>query len=141
MARALKPITKASFLMTVEGINLYWTTFSGVSDSAETGQYAQGTGNRIFKVVGPRSIEDVELSSPYDPAISQEVEQFWLDYNCQPLTITIQPVQCDGITASGAAYILEGAQLQALTVAEADRESGDVGTITLKLTVNEWRRG
>jgi hypothetical protein len=141
MARAINPITKASFLMTVEGINLYWTTFSGVNDSAETGQYAQGTGNRIFKVVGPRSIEDVELTAPYDPEVAQEIEQFWLDYNCAPLTVTIQPVQCDGESSAGAAYILEGAQLQALTVAEADRESGDVATITLKLTVNSWRRG
>lgn len=141
MARSLKPITKSAFLMTVEGINIYWTRFSGITDSAETGQYAEGTGNRIFKVVGPRSIEDVELSAPYDPEVSAGIEAFWLDYNCQPLTVTIQPVQCDGESANGAAYILEGAQLQSLTVAEADRESGDVGEITLKLTVNQWRRG
>lgn len=141
MARAINPITKAAFLVTIEGINLYWTTFSGISDSAESGQYANGTGNRIFKLVGPRSIEDVELSSPYDPVQALETEAVWLEYNCQPLTISVQPVTCDGETSIGNAYILEGCQLQSLTVAEVDRESSDVGTITLKLTVNSWRRG
>ena len=48
---------------------------------------------------------------------------------------------CDGETESGPPYIIEGAQLSSLSVAEVDRESGDVATITLSFTANSWRRG
>lgn len=136
----LKPITKAGFIVYVEGVDLFWTTFSGINDTAETGTYANQTGNRIFKVVGPRTLDDMELSSPYDPVLAQQAEQFWLDYQCQFLSITVQPVECDGVTNVGPAYIIEGAQLSSLQVAEVDRESGDVGVITLSFTANSWRR-
>lgn len=137
----LKPITKAGFIVYAEGVDLFWTTFSGINDTAETGTYANQTGNRIFKVVGPRTLEDMELSSPYDPVLAQQAEEFWLNYQCQFLTITIQPVLCDGEEENGPPYIIEGAQLSSLNVAEVDRESGDVAMITLSFTANSWRRG
>jgi len=83
----------------------------------------------------------MELSSPYDPVLAEQAEQFWLDYQCQFLTITIQPVLCDGETEVGNPYIIEGVQLMSLSTAEVDRESGDVATITLSFTANTWRRG
>lgn len=137
----LEPITKAGYIVYVQGVDLFFTTFSGINDTAATGEYANQTGNRIYKVVGPRTLDDVELSSPYDPILAQQAEQFWLDYACEPLTITVQPVRCDGETEVGPPYILEGCQISNLQVAEVDRESGDVATITLSFTVNSWRRG
>lgn len=137
----LRPITKAGYIVYVQGVDLFFTTFSGINDTAATGEYANQTGNRIYKVVGPRTLDDVELSSPYDPILAQQAEQFWLDYQCDPLTITVQPVLCDGETETGPPYILEGCQVMNLQVGEVDRESGDVATITLSFTVNSWRRG
>ena len=122
----LKPITKAGFIVYAEGVDLFWTTFSGINDTAETGTYAN---------------QDMELSSPYDPVLAQQAEEFWLNYQCQFLTITIQPVLCDGEEENGPPYIIEGAQLSSLSVAEVDRESGDVAMITLSFTANSWRRG
>jgi len=74
----------------------FWTQFSGISDTSATGEYANGTGRRIHKVIGPRTIDDVTLTMPYDPLQANQIEQFWLEYDCQFLTITIQPVNCDG---------------------------------------------
>ena len=137
----LKPIPKSAFIVTISGFETIWTTFSGIVDSAETGQYANGTGNRIYKVVGARSIDDVTIAAPYDPILSAQIEQIWLRYSCEFITITVQPTTCDGITRNGPPYILNGCQMQQLTTAEMDRESGDVGTIELVFTVNSWTRG
>ena len=137
----LTPISKSGFIMYVGGLEFFWTQFSGINDSSATGEYANGTGRRIHKVIGPRTIDDVTLTMPYDPLQANQIEQFWLEYDCQFLTITIQPVNCDGESYLGDPYILEGCQLISLTVAEADRESGDVGTIELGFTVNTWKRG
>jgi hypothetical protein len=137
----LKPIAKSSFIVTISGMETIWTTFSGIVDTAESGQYANGTGNRMYKVIGPRAIDDVTLSAPYDPIFAAQIEQIWLTYNCQYITITVQPTTCNGTDRNGGAYTLNGCQLQQLTVAEMDRESGDVGTIELVFTVNSWTRG
>ena len=137
----LKPITKSGFIVYSQGIDLFWTTFSGLNDTAETGTYANQTGNRIYKVVGPRTLDDLELSSPYDPLLAAQAEQFWQDYECDFLTITVQPVKCDGLTEIGAPYIFEGCQLSSISELEVDRESGDVSTITMSFTANSWKRG
>lgn len=137
----LTPISKSGFTMYVGGLEFFWTQFSGINDVSATGEYANGTGRRIHKVIGPRTVDDVTLTMPYDPEEAVKIEQFWLEYDCAFLTITIQPVNCDGETSLGDPYILEGVQLISLTVAEADRESGDVGTIELGFTVNTWKRG
>jgi hypothetical protein len=136
----LKPIAKSSFIVTISGMETIWTTFSGIVDTAESGQYANGTGNRIYKVIGARSIDDVTLSAPYDPLFAATIERIWLKYNCEYITIIIQPTTCNGTNRNGPPYVLNGCQLQQLTVAEMDRESGDVGTIELVFTVNSWTR-
>lgn len=138
----LRPITKAQFIVFVNGIEMYFTNFSGINDSAESGSYANGLGNRIFKVSGPRTLDDITLSAPYDPDEAEKVEELWLDYNCEYLTVTVQPVTCgNSFDNIGSPYILEGCLLQSYKAAEVDRESGDVGTIEITLTANSWRRG
>lgn len=137
----LKPITQSSYIVTIQGLPTIWTTFSGVNDSADNSTHANPTGNRIHKVVGPRTLDDITVSAPYDPELSAEIEQIWLEYQCEYLTITVQPTNCDGETPLGAPYVLEGCQLMSLTVGEVDRESGSVATIELGFTANSWRRG
>lgn len=137
----ITPIPKSAFIVTISGMETIWTTFSGIVDTAESGQYANGTGNRIYKVVGPRAVDDVTIAAPYDPTLAATIESIWQSYSCQFITITVQPTTCDGATSNGSSYTLNGCQLQQLTVAEMDRESGDVGTIELVFTVNSWSRG
>jgi hypothetical protein len=137
----ITPIPKSAFIVTISGMETIWTTFSGIVDTAESGQYANGTGNRIYKVVGPRAVDDVTIAAPYDPTLAATIESIWTSYSCEFITITVQPTTCDGSTSNGSSYTLNGCQLQQLTVAEMDRESGDVGTIELVFTVNSWSRG
>jgi hypothetical protein len=132
------PIPKSAFIVTISGMETIWTQFSGIVDTAESGQYANGTGRRIYKVVGPRALDDVTLTAPYDPVLAHAIEQIWSDYNCEFITIVIQPTTCNGENSNSTPYVLNGCQLTSLTVAEMDRESGDVGTIELVFTVNSW---
>jgi hypothetical protein len=132
------PIPKSAFIVTISGMETIWTQFSGIVDTAESGQYANGTGRRIYKVVGPRALDDVTLTAPYDPVLAHAIEQIWSNYNCEFITIVIQPTTCNGENSNSTPYVLNGCQLTSLTVAEMDRESGDVGTIELVFTVNSW---
>lgn len=137
----LKPITQSSFILTIQGMESIWTTFSGINDSADNSSYANPTGNRIGKIVGPRTLDDITLSAPYSPELAISVEQQWLEYQCDFLTVIIQPTNCDGNTPNGPPYVLQGCQLTSLSVAEVDRESGSPATIEIGMTANSWSRG
>jgi hypothetical protein len=144
----LRPITKAQYTVSFSDasgavvFNSVFTTFSGINDSTDATQYANGTGNRLFHVVGPRTAENVTLGAPYDPTIFKSLEQFWLNYNCQPLTVTVTPKSCDGINdaITGGQYVCYECQFVSINTAEVDRESGDVATIEVEFTVNYWTR-
>jgi hypothetical protein len=144
----LRPITKAQYTVSFSDstvavvFNSVFTTFSGINDSSDATQYANGTGNRLFHVVGPRTAENVTLGAPYDPTIFKNLEKFWLNYNCEPLTVTVTPKSCDGITdgPTGGQYVCYECQFVSVNTAEVDRESGDVATIEVEFTVNYWTR-
>jgi hypothetical protein len=143
----LRPLTKAQYVVSFTAIGGptftgVFTTFSGINDSAESSTYANGTGNRIFHVSGPRTCDNVTLGAPYDPTIFKSLEQFWLDYNCNPVTVSITPTGCDGDSAAagGGQYLCYECQFVSINTADVDRESGDVQMIEVEFTVNYWAR-
>ena len=143
----LRPLTKAQYVVSFTAIGGptftgVFTTFSGINDSAESTTYANGTGNRIYHVSGPRTADNVTLGAPYDPTIFKSLEQFWLDYNCNPITVSITPTSCDGegAAAGGGQYVCYECQFVNITTGEVDRESGDVQNIEVEFTVNYWSR-
>ena len=143
----LRPITKSQYEVSFSALGgptftAVFTKFSGVKDQAEESKYANGTGNRIFHVVGPRTAEDVTLTAPYDPTVFKTLEQFWLAYNCQPITITVTPKDCtgSGSAPSGGQYILYDCIFRSITTADIDRESGNVQTIETSFVVQYWER-
>jgi hypothetical protein len=143
----LRPITKAQYEVSFTALGgptftAVFTQFSGINDAADSNTYANGTGNRLYHIVGPRTADNVTLTAPYDPTIFKSLEQFWLDYNCQPVTITVTPRSCDGndSAAGGGQYICYECQFTSITTGEVDRESGDVATIEVEYTVNYWER-
>jgi hypothetical protein len=154
----LRPLTKAQYEVSFTALSnagapaatfvSVFTQFSGINDTADSNTYANGTGNRLYHVVGPRTADNITLTAPYDPSIFKSLEQFWLDYNCNPITVTVTPTSCDGsyqqafsgfATVSGQ-YICYECQFVSITTADVDRESGDVQTIEIELTVNYWER-
>lgn len=143
----LRPITKSQYQVSLVAPNgptltATFTTFSGITDSSDSSQYANGSGNRLYKLVGPRNVDNVTLGSPYDPIIYKELEQFWLRYNCEHMTVTITPVDCrgDGSAPAGGSYSLYECLFVNIVTGEVDRESGDPATIEVEFSVNEWER-
>lgn len=143
----LRPLTKAQYEVsfTAAGgptFTAVFTEFSGITDTSESSTYANGTGNRIYHVVGPRTADEVTLTAPYDPAIFKPLEAFWLTYNCNPITVTVTPRSCDGLQSGpgGGQYILYECLWTSITTAEVSRESGDVQTIEVTMTVNYFER-
>jgi hypothetical protein len=143
----LRPLTKSQYEVSFTALGgptftAVFTKFSGINDSSEESTYANGTGNRIYHVVGPRTADNVTLEAPYDPTIFKQLEQFWLAYNCNPITITITPRSCNSVgeAPGGGQYICYECQFLSITTADVDRESGDVQTIETEFTVNYWER-
>ena len=143
----LRPITKAQYEVSFASggaitFTSVFTKFSGVKDSSDTSTYANGTGNRLYHVVGPRKADQITLTAPYDPTIFKKLEQFWLDYNCEYITVTVTPRDCrgDGSAPTGGQYALYECRLVSVTTADVDRESGDVQEIEVEMTVNYWDR-
>ena len=143
----LRPLTKAQYEVSFSALGgptftAVFTKFSGIKDTAETSKYANGTGNRLYHVSGPRTADNVTLTAPYDPSIFKALEQFWLNYNCNPITITITPRDCigQGAAPGGGQYICYECQFLHIVTADVDRESGNVQTIECEFTVNYFER-
>ena len=143
----LRPITKAQYEVSFTAIGgptltAVFTKFSGVKDKSESGQYANGTGNRNYHVVGPRTADNITLTAPYDPLIFKHLERFWLAYNCNPITITITPKDCigNGAAPAGGQYICYECLFVSINTADVDRESGNVAEIEVEFTVNYFDR-
>lgn len=143
----LRPLTKAQYEVSFVAPNgptliASFTKFSGINDSASSGEYANGTGNRMFHVVGPRKTDNINLSAPYDPVLFKSLESYWLNYNCDYITVTVTPKDClgNGSAQGGGEYSLYGCRFISIKTADVDRESGNVQTIEISLTVNSWDR-
>lgn len=143
----LRPITKAQYevsFVAPGGPTLIatFTKFSGIKDSSDDSTYANGTGNRLYHLTGPRKADNVTLTAPYDPTIYKQLEIFWLQYNCQDITITVTPKDCIGNASAptGGQYTCYGCRFLSINTAEVDRESGDVQEIEVEFTVNSWDR-
>lgn len=143
----LRPLTKSQYEVSFTALGgptftAVFTKFSGIKDSAEESKYANGTGNRLYHVIGPRTADDVTLTAPYDPTIFKQLEQFWLAYNCNPITVTITPKDCvaTGAAPGGGQYVLYECLFRSVTTADVERESGNVQTIEAVFTVNYWER-
>jgi hypothetical protein len=143
----LRPLTKAQYevsLVAPGGPTLIatFTKFSGIKDSSDSSEYANGTGNRKYHVVGPRTADNITLTAPYDPLIYKQLEAYWLSYNCDEITVTITPRDCvgNGSAPGGGQYTCYGCRFVSITTADVDRESGDVQEIEVEFTVNTWDR-
>ena len=143
----LRPLTKAQYVVSFSALGgptftAVFTKFSCIKDAAEVSQYANGTGNRLYHVSGPRKADNVTLTAPYDPLIFKSLEQFWIDYNCNPVTITITPTDCigEGGAVGGGQYICYECQFMHIMTADVDRDTGNVATIEVEFTVNYWSR-
>ena len=123
-----------------------WTNFSGINETHQTGNYASGKGTRLYNVIGPRKIEDVQLAAPYNPNMMEEIEDIWYHYKSDPILIIVQPQLPNAEqrlepVPNSKPYRLEGCQFKTLKEIDVDRESGEPSMMELTFTVDEWSRG
>ena len=123
-----------------------WTNFSGINETHQSGNYASGRGTRLYNVIGPRKIEDVQLAAPYNPNMAEKIEEIWYKYISEPLLIIVQPQlpnpeQELRKVPGSKPYRMEGCQFKTFKAVDVDRESGEPSMMELTFTVDEWSRG
>lgn len=138
-----QPITRSQFLLTISDLDFYWETFSGLRDTAQTSEYSDGLGNRTYKLVGRRTLEDMTLSKAFDPVADVPIIEFWQKY-CQGQGVdkicSVTPVQyCPEPEPIGAALILYGFRPISLQGFEVDKKSSDVTMLTLGFVADSWK--
>lgn len=142
MPKKLKPIAQNQFLVTFEGLDAYWETFSGLSDEADSSEYTDGLSNRQMKLIGPRQIGEIDLTKPFDPESDKAIVDWfktWCDGSSDPITVSVTPVRyCPDPEPIGPALSLFGCRPTKLEGFEADKKSSDVSEITLSFTVDDY---
>jgi hypothetical protein len=141
------PITKADFLVTVQGLSHYWQTFSGIKDQARTGEYSDGFNKRMKDRVGSRKVQPITLTKGYDPDQDEDLILYWRqEYQArrqaQGRTIIIQPVQYVPEPENiGTPFTLFDFRPTEFNIAESDKTSQDTAIITLIGVFSDWSKG
>lgn len=144
MVQLVKPSIQSAWMVFIDGVDILFTSFSGINDTAETSSYPSGMGTRILPLVGPRTLAEITLSAPHAPdsANFKALEDLWLNYDCTYKTVTIQPVDCsEESNAIGQPYILDGCLITGIQFGEVNRDSAEASMVELTLSPGTWRRG
>jgi hypothetical protein len=137
------PITEADWLVTIEGISeAFWQTFSGISDSTGVTEYSDGQSNRLHKLIGPRQVENVTLTKPYNPIGDKALIEWWKRWcsaNGEEVTITVQPVRyCPNAIPYGATTTMLGCKPSSLKYGNVDKTSANIAMIELIFCVDDY---
>ncbi len=146
MTRKPTTISQSQWLVQTAGAaaldGRYWEKFSGISDPADVSKYNDGHSNRQYPHMGPKSLEDVEITKVYDPTTDGEIVRWYKNWctGDDPITLTIQSVQyCPDPEPIGPSYTLYGCKpINATGYAEIDKGSNEVQRLTLKFAVEDY---
>ena len=139
----LKPVTNSQWKVNISTIasDLYFTSFSGIKDQAQTSTYADGTTGRIYQVKGPRQLQQFTLSIPFDPEnpSMQALIAHWQTKPCEAVNILVTPVACgDQGEARGQTININSAQMISLSYAQVDRTSSNVSMLELGFIADDF---
>jgi hypothetical protein len=136
---AIRPLTNSQWKVSfsIAGGDFYFTTFSGIKDNAQTSTYADGVSSIIYNLRGPRQLQSMTVSTPFDPDVHSPLISWWKEYDCQPITIQVQPVDCNSQSIGSAITILD-AQVTQINFANVDRSSSNVSMLELGFVANEF---
>lgn len=142
MPKQLIPIQQSQFLVTLKGLDVYWEKFSGIEDEAQTSEYSDGLGNRLYTLVGPRKLGDMTLEKAFDPINDKEVIDWFRTY-CMGRdleeTVSVTPVSyCPNPEPLGPALVLYGVRPISIKFAEADKQSNDVTMLELSIAADDY---
>lgn len=142
MPATANPVTLQQYLVTIKGIDSYWTKFSGIEDSADTTEYNNGLTNRKSQLVGPRMLANMDLEKAFDPIADKPIVDWWRAYcdrNAEALTISITPVTyCPEVEPLGPSVIIYGCRPIKLKGFEVDKNSANVAPLMLTFIGDDW---
>ena len=135
-----KPITKSAYWIQTSAFSHYFSTFTGIKDTAATSQYADGVSGRVYQLKGPKTLSDATITCPFDPRQHKDVVDFWKNYGCEFVTITVTPVECgDNPSPIGQrSIIIPDAQFSSLTFGDVDRTSSDASILSLTFVMDTF---
>lgn len=139
----LRPISQSEFLVTIAGVEGYWTECSGVKQKFEVATYSDGLSKSLKKIRGVAEIEDVELKKPFYVEADSPIVEMYRDY-CDretDLTVTIQPiVRCGEVIQYGDKKItLLGCRFMEFEGFQVDTTKNEVSMLMIKLSVDEFQ--
>jgi hypothetical protein len=135
-----KPITQSAFWVQASPFAHYFTTFTGIKDTAVASQYADGVRSRIFQLKGPKTLSEATLTSPFDPTKHYDIVDFWKKYGCEFITVQVTPVGCgdDPQPIGTRSIIIPDAQITSLSFGAVDRTSSDASVISLTFVMDTF---
>lgn len=138
-APSIRPITNSQWKVSfsIAGSEYYFTTFSGVKDTAQTSTYADGQSSIIYNLRGPRQLQQMTLSTPFDPDVHRNLVTWWKEYTCEFVTLQIVPQDCNSNALDGTITVLD-AQVTSISFAQVDRTSSNVSMLELGFVANEF---
>lgn len=141
------PLSNSEFLQTIEGVEGYFSEFSGVNYTVERPDWSDGLTNIKRKASGgTTNYEDVTLAKAFDPEKDDALIAWCEEAKCKLETsdLTIRPIKrCNGIEQRGSkAWRLSGARLMKFSTFENmdTNDGGSVVKISLTFTIEqaEW---
>jgi hypothetical protein len=137
----IRPSTQSQFLVSMSPFSHYWTSYSGLRDTAASSSYPDPIRQRIFQLKGPKTLSEATFSTPFDPIVHADIIDFYKSGdNCSFLTATIQPVTCgeDPRPLGSRTLILLDCQVSSLNFGTVDKSSANPSTIEVTLICNDF---
>ena len=118
----------------------YFTSFSGIRDTAAASSYPDGVRQRIFQLRGPKTLAEATFSTPFDPEKHADIVDFWKSSSCDYICATVQPVTCseDPQPLGSRTLIILDAQISSLNFGAVDKSSGNPSTLEVTLICNDF---
>lgn len=135
-----KPLAQSQFWIQASPFQHFFTSFSGIRDTAGTSQYADGMRGRIFNLRGPKTLSEVTIVTPFDPIRHADIVDFWKSYGCEFVTLAVTPVTCgeDPQPLGQRTIIIPDAQMSSLNFGQADRTSANPSTLELTFVLDTF---
>jgi hypothetical protein len=141
--RKPRPIAKNQYRVTLKGIDTYWEQFSGLDDQSQSSDYSDGLSNKLYPLVGPRTLGEMSLEKSFDPEADEVIVQYWKNFRHDPAetqeTVTVQSIRYGPQPEPiGKALVLYGVVPIGLSGFEADKSSQDISKLILTIRAEEW---
>ena len=136
----IRPSTQSQFLVTCSLWQHYFLSFSGLRDTAATGNYADGVRQRIFQLKGPKTVSEFTISAAFDVIKHADILDAWKSLDCSFCAFTVTPVTCgeDPQPLGSRQLIMPDSQITSVNAFSVDRSSSNPSTIEITAVTDNW---